>query len=138
MPDPSAIVGLVSACVSLADRLYQYTSSFKDAPKCVADLSAEISAIQTVLKMLRDHLQQESHKGGAFERTSVLFFAGDGCKKRLESLETKLPLSVSESKLIRFLRRSKWPLDEDDTIKEVEALQRYVQLFNFALTIEGL
>ncbi|KAI9771567.1 MAG: hypothetical protein M1839_002760 [Geoglossum umbratile] len=137
MPDPTAIVGLISACVSLADKTYRYTSSFKDGPRCVADLNAEINAVYIVLQMLRDHLQRTNHEGRAFDRTSVLFFAGDGCRKRLESLENRLLPSVSENKLIRFLRRSKWPLDEADTIKEVEALQRYMQLFNFALTIEG-
>jgi hypothetical protein len=73
-----------------------------------------------------------------FDRTSVLFFAADGCKKRLEEIDDILSPLVSGSKTSRFLKRLRWPLDEDDTMQEVEALHRYAQLFEFALNIDGL
>ena len=138
MVDPTSIVGLVSALASLADRIYHYTSSFKNAPKCAVDLGAEVAAVGHVLAMLRDHLQLENTRGRAFDRTSVLFFAADGCNKRLQEIDDILSPLVSGGKVSRFLSRLKWPLDEGDTIQEVEALHRYAQLFEFALNIDGL
>lgn len=105
MADPASILGLVSASVSFANGIYLYTSSFQNAPKCAAELGAEVTAVGHVLAMLRDHLQLENTKGRAFDRTSVLFFAADGCKKRLEEIDDILSPLVSGSKTSRFLKR---------------------------------
>jgi hypothetical protein len=138
MADPASILGLISTSVCFANGIYLYTSSFQNAPKCAAELGAEVTAVGHVLAMLRDHLQLENTKGRAFNRTSVLFFAADGCKKRLEEIDDILSPLVSKGKTSRFLKRLRWPLDEVATMQEVEALHRYAQLFEFALSIDGL
>ena len=138
MADPTSIAGLVSASVGLADRIYHYASSFKNAPKCVVDLGTEVTAVSRVLAMLRDFLQLEDTNQRTFEKTSLLFSAADGCNRRLQDIDNILRPLVSGSKTSRFVYRLKWPLDEDDTIQEMEALHRYAQLFEFALNIDGL
>jgi hypothetical protein len=125
MADPASILGLVSTSVSFANGIYQYTLLFHNAPKCAVDLGAEVTAVGHVLAMLRDHLQLENSKGRAFDRTSVIFFVVDGCKKRLEEIDGILSPMVLGSKKSRFLKRLRWPLDEADTMQEVEALHRY-------------
>jgi hypothetical protein len=138
MVDPTSIVGVVSASVSLAERIYRYTSFFKDGPRHVADLGLEVNALTGVLGMLRDHLQRENAKKKAFERTSVLFYAVDGCNQRLQKIHDVLNPLASGSKTSRLWSRLKWPLNADDTFQEVAALHRYTQMFEFAWNIDSL
>ena len=139
MSDPvSGIIGVVSASISLVDSIYKYTSSFKGAPKRAAELAAEVTTIGEVLRMLRDHLTRENAKSNAFERTSVLFFAANGCNQRLQQIHDTLSRLTSGGGLSRFLRRLKWPLDENDTVQAVAALHRYAQIFEFAFNLDGL
>ena len=90
MADPAGVIGVISAGVSLSKKIFDYTTSFKEAPKCVADLAAETTALGATLDMLREHLQQETANSPAMKRTSALFFAADGCKIRLKEIEDGL------------------------------------------------
>jgi hypothetical protein len=140
MPDPVfGIVGLVSASIGLAAKIYHYVESVRHAPQHARDLAGEVMAIGGVLELLRSHVQRENAQGNAFERTSVLFFAANGCNERLEEIQSRLSALTSRSRLLsRAFHRLKWPLDEGETRGAVEALHRYAQVFGFALNLDGL
>jgi hypothetical protein len=138
MAEPFSIIGLISASVSLVDRVCGYLCKFHDAPKHAAKLAEEVTATGTALKMLQAHLLDQNSKGGTLDRTSVLFFSVNGCAQRLKEIEKKLLSLVSGSKGSQFIHRLKWPLEKDDADDAVAALNRYSHLFHFALTLDRL
>lgn len=139
MAEPTSIIGVLSASAHLAEKIYVYFSAFKDAPRHAAELVAEVVVVGHVLGTLHTHLQQDGANGSnSFARTSVLFFAVNGCKKRLEEIHSVLKPLVSEKTILKFWSRLKWPLEKNDTIDAVAALHRYAQIFHFAASLDGL
>ncbi|KAI9876586.1 MAG: hypothetical protein M1830_006164, partial [Pleopsidium flavum] len=72
-----------------------------------------------------------------FNPASSLFIAAGDCVKKLHALSGKIESLAEGSKLRQVLQRLKWPLDETENRKILDDLQRYVSLFQFALTIRG-
>lgn len=133
-----AIVGLVSASVSLADRIYGYVSSCKHASEAAQDVAAQVSSVGKVLCMLRTHLERENSLGNSFDRTSVLFFAVDGCNQQLEKIHKRIAPYISGSRGSQLIQSIKWPLDKDDISEAVGALRGYTQIFHFAVNLDGM
>ena len=111
MAIPISIVSVITASAKLAHGIYVYASSIKNAPSYAQELAAEVAATETVLGSLRTHLELENLKGSAFDRTSILFFAINGCNQRLQEIDQKLSSLTSGSKTSRFKNRVKWPMD---------------------------
>ncbi len=133
-----SILGMVAAAAKTAHLIYEYSSAVKHAPAEARELSEELLAVANVLGMLRAHLEQENSKGHAFDRTSVIFSAVDGCNRRLQDISSALSTVPARSKLSRFISRLKWPMNRQDTVDAITALHRYLQIFHFAVSIDGL
>ena len=141
MSDPATVIGTLSAAISLAQTCAEYISKFKDAPKHAADLLTEVVAVGYVLSGLRAHLVEQAGKmaKSPYTRTSVLFFALNGCHKRLKEITDIVePLVLRNNRLRAIWSRLKWPMERDDAHDAVIALHRYAQIFHFAVNLDGL
>jgi hypothetical protein len=121
--------------MQFSKEIVKYFTYFRHAPKDGEELVAEVVAIEHVLETLRTHLHEAS---SSFERTSVLFFAVNGCRKRLEAIHDTLRNLISNRPVLRFWERLVWPFERSETKDAVHALHRFTQIFNFALTLEGM
>jgi hypothetical protein len=90
-----------------------------------------------VLENLEAFLRSKSDHH--FEKTSALYSAAGEYVLKLESLRGKLQRHVPTegNKIRQALGRVKWPLEGREVQKMLLELQRYVQLFNFAMSIDG-
>jgi len=74
-----------------------------------------------------------------YNRTSVLFFAVNGCQARLKEVYDILdPLVSARSRMQRLWVRLKWPQEKEGAADIVLALHRYAQIFHFAVDLDGL
>jgi len=135
MADPASVIGILGVCLQVSKEIVKYSQDFKNAPRDAAELITEVVAIQHVLEPLRTHLKKASLRGNTFERTSVLFFAVNGCRKRLEDIHQVLNGFVSNNKI---WNRLVWPFERTETKDAVLALHRFAQIFHFALNLDGL
>lgn len=130
----SAIIGVVSAAVSIAQQIHAYVSSAKNAPREARDFAAQVYATQAAMEMLKGHLSKQAI--GTFDRTSVLLAAANGCRQKLEMILKKVgPLAIDSS---RTLDRLLWPFHESDMRHATESLHHYVQIFTFVYNMDGL
>ena len=139
MVDPTSIVGVLGVCVQLAKEIIRYSTSFKHAPEHATNLVAEVAAVDHVLSTLHTHLEKENVKGrSTFARTSVLYFAVNGCQKRLKDIHDTIQSLVSRNKYRKFWGRLTWPFEKSETMDAMFALHRFVQIFHFSLSLDGL
>lgn len=129
------VLGAVSASLHLAEKLVQYCRSFKSASEDAANLAEEIAAVSQVLGTLQRSVQNPP-PGLSFQQTSSLLSSLQNCMRRMQVLEDSLAPHVSD--LGNLLRRAKWPLRHKETVETVQALHRFVQIFHFASTADGL
>jgi len=132
--DPASITGLISFSIESTKLIYKYVSSVKDASQTVSRLQRELESLRTVLDMLDSHLKTHNQ---ALQETSALFKAANKCKSELKELQDALE-GVSKGHFVKkMFHLLKWPLKEEDTVKIVEALHRYLTIFEFSLTVNG-
>ena len=130
-------IGAVSASLHLTKEVIRYCQSFKSASAGAASLAQEVAAIAQVLQALRQSLQNPP-PGISFQQTSSssLLSSLQDCQRRMQDLEDSLAPHVS--RLGRLFKRAKWPLEHQETMENVEALHRFIQIFHFATTLDGL
>jgi hypothetical protein len=139
MAEPLSLLGTLSASLHLAEKIFQYYVKFEDAPRHAQELVGEVRAVGHVMGMLRSHLEGEIERGNnAFDRTSVLFFAADGCGKQLEDVHDVLMPLLSNHSFRRFWNRLRWPLESEDAFNAIKSLHRYAQIFHFAVNLDGM
>jgi len=131
------IIGAVSASLHLTEKVVRYCRSLRSASRDAETLADEVGAVEKGLQALRDALQQPIHHI-PLPRTSSLFSAVQKCQAQLKGLETRLAPHASGTSIERLWRRVTWPLQHQDTAEAVRSLHRYVQLFHFATTLDGL
>lgn len=129
------VLGAVSASLHLAEKLVKYCRSFKSASEDAANLVEEIAAVSQTLGALQQSVKNPP-QGLSFHQTSSLLFSIRNCEQRLQVLERLLAPHVS--RLENLLQRAKWPLHHRETVETVRALHRFVQIFHFATTSDGL
>ena len=131
------VIGAVSASLHLTKELIRYCRSFKSASADAVNLAQEVAAIAQVLQALRQSLQNPP-PGVSFQRTSTssLLSSVQDCQRRMKDLENTLAPHVST--LGKLFKRAKWPLEHRETMENVEALHRFIQIFHFATTLDGL
>lgn len=137
MAEPASLIGAISASLHLVKEIANYFNSFHDAPKHAADLSEELVAVSHVLGMLRKALEERT-ANVRFDRTSVLFFAASGCRRRLQAVHDALAPLFAANHVLRLFRRITWPFSREETLEDVQAIHRFAQVFHFATTVEGL
>lgn len=147
MADPFALATGIASVISLALQLATVANDFasytKDAISGPKRLLEELKALSAVLEQLQDLLTTQA-SSLTFSKTSVLYMANDGCRARLNRLLEKLQQcskADADGKPVRkvsyTLHRMKWPLQVKETREAAEDIHRYVQVFMFALTVEG-
>lgn len=113
-----------------------YISKFKGAHKDAADLLTEVITVGHVLSSLMAHLGEQQ---GEYPRISVLFFALNGCQTRVQEIKDILePMLLRNNRLPTFLSRLRWPMNRENAHEAVITLHRYVQIFHFAVNLDGL
>lgn len=133
-----AAITTVAGLLAAGTKICKYVSDVKDAPKAAKSLEAEVGALNLSLANVRRFLDKNEEEGrGAYDNTSVLFRALSGCKGELESILEQLGHFRSQHRLSRVFHRLAWPLAEKDTIKAAEALHRYAQIFQLALSTDS-
>jgi hypothetical protein len=170
MADPlsvaSAIAGLISLTVQIAQISHAYTSSAMGARKTVASLVQELLILRNILSDLQTSLIVNPSLAEAFgsDKSAVLGLAvgsqGDGAEIKSKSSNTKQPLHEAsllkscEADLKDLLEKTQkkadklrkavsvtlltWPLSEADTQKKVSMLHRYQSLFQAAINVDTL
>lgn len=132
----SAIAGLISLTIQVSGTITNYVTAVKDHSKNVKDLQDELELLSIVLGRLGDFIRKESSNGRSFDEDSVLVKALSDCKRRIERIGDKLRPSDG-GKLGRALDRLKWPFEQKDVLQLIENLRRYVQIFEFAITVKN-
>jgi hypothetical protein len=131
MADFAAIIGTLGVCIQLTQAIVSYSAAFKHATEHAQALITEVASVDHVLCALRNHLEQEHRKGSnMFEQTSVLFFAVNGCQRRLQEIHSTLQPLASSGMMQRILGRATWPFEKTGTTEAVVALHRYAQMFH--------
>ncbi|KAK5064961.1 hypothetical protein LTR84_000796 [Exophiala bonariae] len=138
MADFAAVIGILGVCIQLTEGIVKYATAFKHANTQAQALVTEVASVDHVLGALRKHLEQEHRKGQTvFEQTSVLFFAVDGCRDRLQEIHKALQPLAASSMVQRLWGRATWPFEKAGTTEAVIALHRFAQIFHFAMSLEG-
>jgi hypothetical protein len=139
MAEPTSILGAISASLHLTEKILEYSSSLRHAPQEAADLMTEVISIGHSIRSLRAYLEGENARGSnTFARTSVLFFAVNGCHSQLQAVHDTLDSVVSSKGFTRFWRRLEWPFQKKDVLSAVKALHRYAQIFHFAVNMDAM
>jgi hypothetical protein len=131
------VIGTLSASLHLTETVVKYCRSLRSASRDAETLGDEVAAVAQVLLVLRESLQHQT-RSIPLQRTSTLFSAIQNCQAQLKGLEARLAPHVSGSRLEKLWRRATWPLQHQHTIEAVRTLHRYVQIFHFATTLDGL
>ncbi|KAK5941278.1 hypothetical protein PMZ80_006556 [Knufia obscura] len=133
----SGVVGLLAVIGEVTKAVKDYATAVKDRKQDIHNLHQELLLLGGILGQLRDFLSTQQAQDAAFDDDSVLRNALVNCTTRLERVGDKLKAG-HEGKLARTLDRLKWPFEQDEIKKLVDALQRSAQTFQFALTTKGL
>lgn len=131
------VIGALSASIHLAEVVFQYCKALRSASLDAVYLGQQVAAVSQVLQMLRDSLEHPP-AGVSFQRTSSLLSSIEDCRKQLSALEDILAACTPAGALESLWKRATWPLKLKDTQEAVKTLHRYVQIFHFATTADGL
>ena len=132
----SGVAGLLSLCIQVSMALNEYYSGVANASKSIQSLQQEFITLEHVMKQLEDFLRSQNLRDNAFDETSVLCSAVGACKYQVNDIFTKLRRPGGGS-ISRAVKRLEWPFQEKDVLSMVEKLRRYIQTFQFSLTVEG-
>lgn len=139
MDGASAITGIIGFSIDVGLKLSHYISGVKHAPESAFALEKEVRSLSHVLEQMKGLLEKEGpRQATVFEASSVLFVTLRGCRDELESLLQQLEGMHRDTFCCGFLYWLKWPLDEDDTTKEVNRLHQYVHTFQMSLSVSEL
>ena len=140
MADPlsavASLASIISIGLQLATTIRAYTSAVAGAPTTVSQLRKELLNLHNVLKDLASFLKSNAD-GEPFDPDSSLFIAAEDCVTKLRGLSVKVERFMNGKGLRGVLELFRWPLDETETRKTLNDLQRYTSLFQFALTVRG-
>ena len=136
MADPFSIISLLGTAASLTKVVLQYASAMKNAPDELDKLKRGFTSVRDVFEQLielmgGDEFSQE------FADVSALYIAIGDFVVTMEILEKTLKRLGAASGASRTIVRIKWPFERTKTQELVETLQKYMQVFQFALTIKG-
>ena len=138
MSDPfsigTGIVGVIGIAIQLTIVVKDFASGWKHAPIAVEELHKELTQLHHVLNNLKGFLNSQSTH---FEQTSALYSAASDCVVKLQTFRDKLGKYATGNTFRRTLERIKWPLDEKENQMMLQDLQRYTQLFQFAMGIDA-
>ncbi len=130
----ASIAGLISLGLDISQITRKYVRGVRRAPKDVKELLQELAALVKVLRQFSELLDRDRIGEAAFDQTSVLFLAHEACRKELTTVRSKLLSRTRGHSIIRALT---WPFVKKEHQQTIAAIHRWVQTFQFALTIDG-
>ena len=138
MVDPfslaTGIAGLISLGLEITKNTRQYFQGVRNAVKDVDELLKELSALVDVLRQLAEFLKSNRVGKNNFDQTSVLLLTHNACEEKLTAIRLKLLKRSSDLKVIKTLM---WPFVKKEHRQTVATIHQWVQIFQFALTIDG-
>lgn len=136
MADPFSIINLLGTAASLTKAVLQYASAVKNAPDELEKLKRGFTSIHDVFEQLKELMDDNDFRQG-FADVSALYNAIGDFVVTVEILEKTLKRLGAANGVSRTLIRIKWPFERTKTQELVETVQKYIQIFQFALTIKG-
>lgn len=133
--EPASVTGLINFSLDAIILIYKFVTGVKRASGTVLRLQKELGALKSVLVLLDSILKK---KQPALQQSSALVQAISKCKEELKNVQNTLDGVAKGQRFRKVLHKLKWPLDEDDTLKIVQTLHQYVDVFQLSLTVEGL
>lgn len=127
----ASIIAVIQLAGQVTSVTYGYISGVKGASKVIGQLLAELGSLSSVLLLLQDYADR-ARESVALRQLNGTNGVGGPLRECAGDLN-ELYLKLNHTKLIDKL---KWPLREKDVMKQVERLERYKTLFNFALTAD--
>lgn len=136
MADPFSIINLLGTAASLTKAVLQYASAVKNAPDELEKLKRGFTNIHDVFEQLKEVMDDDDFKQ-EFADVSALSNAIGDFVVTVEILEKTLKRLGAANGVSRTLIRIKWPFERTKTQELVQTVQKYIQVFQFALTIKG-
>ena len=136
MADPFSIINLLGTAASLTKAVLQYASAVKNAPDELEKLKRGFTSIHDVFEQLIELMDDDDFRQ-KFADVSALYNAIGDFVVTVEILEKSLKRLGAANGISRTLIRIKWPFERTKTQELVETIQKYIQVFQFALTIKG-
>ena len=136
MADPFSIISLLNTAAILAKALLQYASAVKNASDELETLKRGFTSVHDVFEQLMELMGDEDFRQ-EFADLSALYIAIGDFVVTMEILEKALKKLGAANGASRTVLRIKWPFERTKTQELVVTLQKYIQVFQFALTIKG-
>lgn len=133
----TGVVGLLVVVAQVTEAVNFYIGAIKDRKQEIQDLYQELILLRGVLTQLQEFIATEKAKDASFDSNSVLATAITDCSLRLERVGNKLKIPTGD-RLSKTIAKLKWPLEQEEIKKLSVSLQRFIQTFSFALTVQGL
>jgi len=141
--DPFSVTAGIAGLLSLSIQIHQivtvHVKSAKNAPKEAQALTQKLTALISVLEQLGRFMAK--HAGsGQFEESSLIYSTTKRCEGSLQHLHqtlSKFVLATSKDSK-KWRRCLKWPLTKENHQKTISVLHEYLEVFHFALSIDGL
>lgn len=142
MADPlstsASVAGLLGLAITLSQVSYQYVASVKGSSKAWLSYMEELSALTSVLLRLQAAGDaQERYLLLTMREPEVSDAAISNCISELQQLKTKLDHKLSRGGALGKLAALAWPFSEADTLRKVEMLHRYHDIFSSALLADN-
>lgn len=136
MADPFSIISLLGTAASLTKVVLQYASAVKNAPDELEKLKRGFTSVHDVFEQLAELMGDDDFRQ-EFADVSALYIATGDFVVTMEILEKILKKLGAANGAGRTVFRIKWPFERTKTQELIETLQKYIQVFQFALTIKG-
>ncbi|KAK0517520.1 hypothetical protein JMJ35_000675 [Cladonia borealis] len=136
MADPFSIISLLDTAASLTKVVLQYASAVKNAPDELEKLKRGFTSVHDVFEQLTELMGDDDFRQ-EFADVSALYIATGDFVVTMEILEKTLKRLGAANGASRTVIRIKWPFERTKTQELIQTLQKYIQVFQFALTIKG-
>lgn len=114
----SGIAGLLSLTIEITKLTYEYVSGVKDAPKSAQNLLTETTAIENILRDLRNKVLLNPDVSAMFKSAAMDQSARvkllQQCEADLSSLLKELQRNSGLTSKLSSLQRLKWPFKEGE------------------------
>jgi hypothetical protein len=135
----TGVAGFLGLALEITKILGTYIGEAKSAPEDAHNLVMEVTSLCHVLKEMVQFLRKDATEIGSFQPTSALCVVIGACQAKIEDLYKKLEkLQVkSDNKVAGLIERLKWPLKKEDYQDTILTLHRFIQTFQFSLTVSN-
>ncbi|KAF2121753.1 hypothetical protein BDV96DRAFT_639840 [Lophiotrema nucula] len=135
--DPLSVAASIAGLLGLTIQVVEIGAKFTSKKARRYDFIFELNSLADVLKLLKASLDSETATT-EFNKLSVFIQNSTHCEIKLKAVLEKLQKTVRRiNKFERAWDTVLWPLTEKEHREAIEDIQRFAQIFHFALNIEG-